>query len=78
MARSRRRARASSQAGPRRPDGSFYAQKPSGKRRSRKGKKVVTSKSGRTYKKTASGNWSLVRGKKSRKSRKGGKRRGRR
>ena len=47
MARSRRRARASSQAGPRMVGGGFYNQKPSGKRRSRKGKRVVVSKSGK-------------------------------
>lgn len=76
MARSRRRARASSQAGPRRADRSFYAQKPKGKRSSRKGKRVVTSKSGRCYKKTPAGNWSLVRAPK--KSKKRGKRRSRR
>lgn len=59
--------------------GGFYNQKPSGKRRSRKGKRVVVSKSGKCYKKTPSGNWSLVRsGVKKRRSSKRGRRRSRR
>ncbi len=77
--RTRRRARASSQAGPRRADGSFYKQKPKGKRRSRKGKaRVVTSKSGRTYKRGAGGRFVQVGRKGKSRSRKGSSRKGRR
>ena len=48
------------------------------KRASRKGYSTVTSKSGRTYKQTKSGSWSLVRGPKGKRGKRGRGRRGRR
>ncbi len=85
----RKYARASAQSGPRLPGGGFYSPKArkswsSGgrkKKASRKGRRgsargrTVTSKSGRTYKRSASGRFVQV-GRKKGKARKGGSRRG--